>query len=177
MHCLFNSNVFDYRYVATKICNKWKHDEKLILSYTNFVKIAILESCLNRSSQSNQWNYIKHYINKLSMCKTVIPITVWRQHTLPWYHQQLRTSISQLSELSLFEYKIESRKKIKKAKIDLIKKNWSKKQKIDIYWLYNFFNTDPTTVKFCFHIVRVIFYFQKKIDFINRESPYVSHFH
>ena len=27
---------------------------------------------------------------------------------------------------------------------------------------YNFINTDPTTVKFCFHIVRVIFYFQKK---------------
>ena len=42
------------------------------------------------------------YINKLSMCKTVTPITVWRQHTPPWYHQQLRTSISQLSELSLF---------------------------------------------------------------------------
>ena len=55
------------------------------------------------------------------MCKTVIPITVWRQHTPPWYHQQLRTSISQLSELSLLEYKVESRKKSKKAKIDLIK--------------------------------------------------------
>ena len=59
------------------------------------------------------------------MSKTVIPVTVWRQHTPPWYHQQLRTSISQLSELpvSPFEYKVESRKKSKKAKIDLIKKN------------------------------------------------------
>ena len=56
------------------------------------------------------------------MCKTVIPITVWQQHTPPWYHQQLRTSISQLSDLSLFEYEVESRKKRKKAKIDLIKK-------------------------------------------------------
>ena len=60
---------------------------------------------------------LQHYINKLSMCKTVIPITVWRQHTPPWYHQQLRTSISQLSELSLFEYKVESRKKARKQKL------------------------------------------------------------
>ena len=60
--------------------------------------------------------YIKHYINELSMCKTAIPITVWRQHTPPWYHQQLRTSISQLSELSLFEYKVESRKKTQESK-------------------------------------------------------------
>ena len=67
------------------------------------------------------------------MRKTAMPITVWRQHTPPWYHQQLRTSISQSSELSLFEYKVESRKKSKKAKIDLIKKNCSKKQKNDIY--------------------------------------------
>ena len=51
------------------------------------------------------------------------------------------------------------------------KKNWSKKQKIDIYWLDNFINIDPTTVKFCFHIFRVIFYIPKKIDFIDRESP------
>ena len=56
------------------------------------------------------------------MCKTVMPITVWRQHTPPWYHPQLQTSISQLSQLSLFECKVESRKKSKKAKIDLIKK-------------------------------------------------------
>ena len=62
-------------------------------------------------------------IIKLSMCKTVIPITVWQQHTPLWYHQQLRTFISQLSELSLFEYKVEARKKSKKAKIDVIKKN------------------------------------------------------
>ena len=50
------------------------------------------------------------------MCKTVIPITVWRQHTPPWYHQQLRTSISQLSELSLFEYEVELRKKKQESK-------------------------------------------------------------
>ena len=75
------------------------------------------------------------------MCETVIPITVWRQHTPPWYHQQLRTSISQLSELSLFEYQelslfeyqVESRKKSKKAKIDLIKKIDLKHKKIDVY--------------------------------------------
>ena len=96
------------------------------------------------------------------MCKTVIPVTVLRQHTPPWCHQQLRTSISKLSELSLFENKVETRIKSKKAKIDLIKKNWSNKQKIDIYWLYNFISTDPTTVKFCFYIFRVIFYIQKK---------------
>ena len=72
----------------------------------------------------------EHYINKLSMCKTVIPIAVWRQHTPPWYHQQLRTSISQLSELSLFENKVESRKKSKKAKIHLIKKIDLKNKKL-----------------------------------------------
>ena len=64
------------------------------------------------------------------MCKTVTPITVWRQHTPSWYHQQLRTSISQLTELSLFEYKVESRKKSKKAKIDLIKKIDLKNKKL-----------------------------------------------
>ena len=64
------------------------------------------------------------------MCKTVIPITVWRQHTPPWYHQLSRTSISQLSELSFFEYKVESRKKCKKAKINLIKKIDLKNKKL-----------------------------------------------
>ena len=51
------------------------------------------------------------------MRKTAIPITVWQQHTPPWYHQQLRTSISQLSELSLFEYKVASREKARKQKL------------------------------------------------------------
>ena len=64
------------------------------------------------------------------MCKTVVLITVWRQHTPPWYHQQLRTSISQLSELSLFEYEVESREKSKKAKIDLIQKIYLKDKKL-----------------------------------------------
>ena len=64
------------------------------------------------------------------MCKTAIPIKVWRQRTPPWNHQQLRTSISQLSELSLFEYKVKSRKKSKKAKIDLIIKIDLKNKKL-----------------------------------------------
>ena len=50
------------------------------------------------------------------MCKTIIPVTVWRQHTPSWYYQQLRTAISKLSELSLFEYKVESRKKKQESK-------------------------------------------------------------
>ena len=64
------------------------------------------------------------------MCKTVIPVTVLRQHTPPWYHQQLRTSISNLSESCLFEYKVETRKKSKKAKIDLIAKIDLKNKKL-----------------------------------------------
>ena len=170
MHCLFNSNVFDYRYVATKICNKRKHDEKVILSYTNFAKIAILQSCLNGSSQSSQWNYIKHYINKSSMCKTVIPITVWRQHTPPRYHQQLRTSISQLSELSLFEYKEESPKKSKKAKIDLIKKIDLKNKKLTFI---DFITSSILILRpwnFVFTLL-VIFYFPKKLTLLTVNRP------
>ena len=64
------------------------------------------------------------------MCKTVIPVTVLRQHTPLWYHQQLRTSISQLSDSSPFEYKVETCKKGKKAKIDLIKKIDLKNKKL-----------------------------------------------
>ena len=64
------------------------------------------------------------------MCKTIISVTVWRQDIPPWYHQQLRTSISKLSELSFFECKVESSKKSKKAKIDLIKQIDLKNKKL-----------------------------------------------